>query len=379
MSIKICHIFIIVLLLCIGCEEVPLKDSVFTIPIDITKKYPSVDIQIKRIIPLELTKESAFKRAHKVIESPLNYFVMDRSENKIYIFDKDGHFQVSIDRKGNGPGEYTTITDINIDPYSRSLHILDPRGKFIGLSLDDFSTVTDEILFQGVRNVTNFQLLNEDLIVMYSFAYVGEKTIRFYSRKEDKFVKEMLESNVVDTKGAMTFGMSPFRVWNNTLKYTDINTYYSYEITGTTLDPEIYIDVGKNSFDFKTIAGQDYTYDIFNHIYENNKAFPISIIFENDDYLAFGIYYDNALRTYIVKKSNRSIFKLNLPEYPSNMMDFLTICNGLHMDKFRGIVSNPGMAEHIFEYALYDESIGNQISKLKSGDNPVIFEYELKF
>src|SRR5690606_42099823 len=100
---------------------------------------------------------------------------------------------------------------------------------------------------------------------------------------------EMLESNVVDTKGAMTFGMSPFRVWNNTLKYTDINTYYSYEITGTTLDPEIYIDVGKNSFDFKTIAGQDYTYDIFNHIYENNKAFPISIIFENDDYLAFEI------------------------------------------------------------------------------------------
>ncbi len=177
----------------------------------------------------------------------------------------------------------------------------------------------------------------------------------------------------------MTFGMSPFRVWNNTLKYTDINTYYSYEITGTTLDPEIYIDVGKNSFDFKTIAGQDYTYDIFNHIYENNKAFPISIIFENDDYLAFGIYYDNALRTYIVKKSNRSIFKLNMPEYPSNMMDFLSICNGLHLDKFRGIVSNPGMAEHIFEYALYDESIGNQISKLKSGDNPVIFEYELKF
>src|SRR5690606_21634024 len=122
MSIKICHIFIIVLLLCIGCEEVPLKDSAFTIPIHITKKYPSVVIQIKRIIPLELTKESAFKHAHTVNESPLNYFVMDRSENKIYIFDKDGHIQVSIERKRNGPGEYTTITDINIDPCSRSLH-----------------------------------------------------------------------------------------------------------------------------------------------------------------------------------------------------------------------------------------------------------------
>lgn len=379
MRINISYIFIIVSLFCISCEEVRVKDGVQSIPIDITKKYPIVDIQIKRIIPLELTKESAFRRAHKIIESSQHYFVMDRSVNKVYVFDKEGQFLEAIDRAGNGPGEYTTITDIDIDPYTKSLHILDPRGKLIGLALDDFSNVTDEILFLGIRNVTNFQLLNEDMIVLYTFTYVGEKSIRFYSREEDQIVKEMLESNVVDTKGAMTFSMSPFRVWNNSFKFTDINTYYSYKMVETTLDPEIYIDVGNNSFDFKTIAAQDYTYDILNHVFENNKAFPISIIFENDDYLAFGIYFNKAIRTFIVKKSDRSIFKLNMPEYPSNMMDFLTICNGLHTDEFRGIVSNPGMAEQIFEDALYGETIENQINNLKSGDNPVIFEYELKF
>lgn len=362
-----------------SCNVNDVSKSIYNISVDINEIYPIVNIRLKQIIPLELTNESAFKSADKIIENTHYYFVMDRSVNKIYVFDKLGKFIKVIDRPGNGPGEYTTISDINFDPYTNSLHILDPRGKLIGLALDDFSKVTDDIFFQGIRNVANFQVLNKDMIILYSIEYVGEKTIRFYSRKEDRIVKEMLESNVVHTNGGMTYSMSPFRIWNNTLKFMNSNTYHSFKIIGTSLIPEIFFDFGENTFDFNTISDKDYRYNIFNHIQENDKAFPISIVFENDEYLSFGINYDKITHAFIVSKSDHSIYKLNMPEYTSNLMDFLTICNGLNTDRFRGIVTNPGMAEKIFEKAIYDKAIENQINNLKSGDNPVIFEYDLVF
>ncbi len=78
-------------------------------------------------VPLETTSQSLIGTIRKVEVLDSTIFVMDNS-GSIVSFSKDGRYISRLNRKGNGPQEYSNISDFYIDVDDRSVVILDSSG-----------------------------------------------------------------------------------------------------------------------------------------------------------------------------------------------------------------------------------------------------------
>lgn len=97
------------------------------------------------IIPLETTEESLIGEIEKVKLHDSCFFVEDRTQKAILIFDWKGKYLNKISRLGRGPGEYVNILDFDVYDgfvcvFSGSGYVLryDTSGKFIDqMEVDD--------------------------------------------------------------------------------------------------------------------------------------------------------------------------------------------------------------------------------------------------
>lgn len=115
------------------------------------------------VIPLETNDKSLISKADKVLFSNNQWFVLDKSQDKLFIFDNKGYFIRSFKRKGRGKGEYFKLADFNIDS-NNNLEILDyytiktydQQFKFIS----SVRLVENEIAHSFIRVDKDHVLLN---------------------------------------------------------------------------------------------------------------------------------------------------------------------------------------------------------------------------
>jgi hypothetical protein len=110
--------------------------------INALKKYPVANLSdyFKTIeyIPLETNKNSLLGDIRKIFFEKNLFYVVDNNYT-CKLFDRSGKYIRTFNRRGNGPEEYAQIFDINIDPSSGNILILDrntikeydPSGNFI--------------------------------------------------------------------------------------------------------------------------------------------------------------------------------------------------------------------------------------------------------
>lgn len=87
-------------------------------------------------VPLETTSQSLIGTIRKVEILDSTIFVMDNSES-IVTFSKDGRYISRLNRKGNGPQEYSNISDFYVDIDDRSVVILDSSGDIVKYDLNN--------------------------------------------------------------------------------------------------------------------------------------------------------------------------------------------------------------------------------------------------
>ncbi|MCK9304656.1 MAG: 6-bladed beta-propeller, partial [Bacteroidales bacterium] len=120
-------------------------------------------------IPLETNNNSLLGNIRKIFFEKSMFYVVDNN-NVCKIFDRKGKYLKTIDRKGNGPEEYAQISDINVDPETGNILILernnikefDISGKFIKKIESPEKTFTFfnfTILSNGLfaANISNFK------------------------------------------------------------------------------------------------------------------------------------------------------------------------------------------------------------------------------
>ena len=93
----------------------------------------------------ELTDNSIIADYSKVIIKDNKLFIMDNSKavQGIFVFDMDGKFLFNINKRGNGPGEYTSVDDFYVNEKNKTIGILnrfqiliyDYNGSFLSKSL----------------------------------------------------------------------------------------------------------------------------------------------------------------------------------------------------------------------------------------------------
>lgn len=80
------------------------------------------------IIPLETTNQSLMNVNvnSKLLYYKNRFYILDRKQHVVFIFDENGKFLLSSkDKEGQGPGEYFSLIDFDINTEKDLIEILD--------------------------------------------------------------------------------------------------------------------------------------------------------------------------------------------------------------------------------------------------------------
>lgn len=120
-----------VLLITLVCSFVIMAQEKVVVPVvDLGKDYTEKRIKLRdigdvRYVPLETVDESLVQSYNHIAMDSERIVITDRSQNQVFIFDKNGKFLNKISQCGGGPKEYQEITLSCVDFKHNHVYIWD--------------------------------------------------------------------------------------------------------------------------------------------------------------------------------------------------------------------------------------------------------------
>lgn len=300
-----------------ACTPKQQKDNTPTLKVELKDKGVSFYDLFERIdlIPLELSDSSFIKQIRKMHLVNDTLYVLDRELNSLIKFDANsGNHINTIQKVGQGPGEYTHLYDAIIDSQLKEIELLSPfnfinryeiSGSFIervNLPLPDNSA---SVHFKHFNDSTYLLWVNSG-----PDSDIGK--IVLISKETNKIVNSFWKGEGMEDQ----FVVSPFWEYADKTYFSTSITNNVYEVTpnGTSLAYKWdFGDYDIDAFREKEVAApvelknttermwqlveqmttSDKLYR-FNSRYENDKYYYAQIVFKNEKSLAPHIFYDKA-------------------------------------------------------------------------------------
>lgn len=141
-----------------------------------------------RLIPLETDSAALIGRPLKLRFFEGTYYLLDVMKDRIVAFDTLGNFQFAIDRKGEGPNTYASLTDFYLDPADGNINLLaNPNQLFTFSKNGDF--------------ISRVRLnLGEDLPIAHKMAKISKNRIVLFqntSPSEQVYIYDLTEQRIV--------------------------------------------------------------------------------------------------------------------------------------------------------------------------------------
>lgn len=161
------------------CQQKLQNDQTIMVDMDHPEKTSLSDyFRSIELIPLETSPEVLIAYISKMIIHGDRYYTLDKRQSIIHVFDQTGKFLFKIDKKGRGPGEYSFIEDININPFSGHLELLESYGSVHIFDLPGNYIETKRIAYPDFRAVHLFTAVENHTHVFYAM-FQPQKIIYF--------------------------------------------------------------------------------------------------------------------------------------------------------------------------------------------------------
>lgn len=260
-----------------------------------------------KIIPLETTPHSLLTfpigEPDRVIVSEGKYYFMDEQLQSIIVFSSDGKFLKKIDNRGNGPDEYPTINDFNINRFNQNMEILSPEGRSIYVYDSSGDIFIEKInLPADLPVVYFFHHLTTDIYVFTS----ALNEIIFYSKKDNRTIRSDYSFPEWLRKTTFDFSHNPFYVYNDSLCLELIHNGDVFTISPETykLQPRYNWDFGQHNFDLSILPENEsinFYLDLSKKIYMDYAVlFPIYK--ENSRYYMTRFKFENRYKHLVFDK-----------------------------------------------------------------------------
>ncbi len=137
---------IIIFLLPISCVNSFEEMDGIPVPIDSNSSLSNL-IEKVDYLQLETNDQCIISNIDKLCMDTTFYYVVDKSQNNVYLFDKNGSFYSKVTRFGNGPEEYLELTDVDVNNNliyilsnpNKSIYVFKIDGEFVKkISLNDW-------------------------------------------------------------------------------------------------------------------------------------------------------------------------------------------------------------------------------------------------
>jgi len=354
-------------------ETIILTDEI----LDEDTKFKNI-IDSLEIIKLETSKQSTIGKITKVIYKKNKYYIFDRANSVIFIFNSKGKFINKLDKQGKGPKEYIELRDFDITEegnieilsynkiltYNSQFDLIEERkalfedNKKLIPSVHFTSNGDYDLFFRGSFGLRNSKekgnygvyCVNKDLKVLGRYFPTSFK----YPGSHQTFYKSSGKINLSNTLG------------NDTI----------YSVDKFKIYPNYFVDFGK-----KKITREDMEKNrqmIYAKVAENNLIGGIEMIFENSDYMCFLFYIGHKPKQLVYNKISKETRVIHVNKetrpvpypmsYGTTGESFFTI---IEPHAYIGTKHKKTNTE------LPKER--NELSDVQINDNPIIFKYKFNF
>jgi hypothetical protein len=364
-----------------GCKQKEIiKDLNTKIRVDLDMEenlvsYKDIFSKIE-IIPLETNDESVFggRPEYLRVRKDASYYIFPRRSESIVVFDSTGAFIKHINKRGQGPGEYSEISDFNFNRFTGNLEILSSRGY---VYIYDSTGVNYIETIKISESANEFANLTDDIYVFYSHFRENNK-IFFFSKKQGKIVNETFPlPDFVYKKTMFHHTYPPFYVYRDNLCFYDAANGDIYTVDPETmkLKPRHQWDMGKYTFDVSLINDNDdrnkmYYLDFFQH--DTRYAYCFLYNVENDNYLITTFRFRQKFMTVIYNKNTKK--HLLFTEFLEGGK-FSPI---LITDEYAYVIASIEILPAIVNNKLLDEENQKKLEQIQPDDNCVMIRYQFK-
>lgn len=326
------------------------------------------------IIPVDSSRGALIQSVSEQEWHEGKIYVLDKKQKKVFIFSQKGKLLQIIDKRGNGPGEYTDITALQINRFTGDLELLNPMGGI--LKYDSLgNTYKGRVgLPPTVRAAHYITSISPDTYLYFCEARDGNKMVA-YNVKDHKIVSELYDiPKFVLFSTFYHHSYTPFYTFEDKIHFVqgyngDVFTFEDGELL-----PKYQWNFGKYNFDiadlekdkdilyymehYKMIGSQYAT--VFIAYVENTRYYMTQFDFHKK---ICSLIYDKRKNTYVVFNSFKEGHRL-IPTF----IDESAVYCFAESRTLPIVINRDELSEE--NQRIYDS--------IDSESNPVILKYTLK-
>lgn len=326
---------------------------------------------------IALDSKELIGEVRKMIVTENKIYIMDSFlSQKVFVFNTQGKLLFCIEEKGNGPEEFISIWDMQVDEQKKEILINDALGlSYIYYSTEDGSFIRKEKAIQNcyTTNTNNLYMnmlsYGQDFNEMENWQLlITDKDSILYKGFQ---LEEIQKNNYIEN--TMSFDCENKILYTPT--YSDTIYQYCEDFAFT---PKFVIKQNKSIWDKHN---ENMTYeDICTLIKENNNTLFTGLIFDSNKYMLFmtNEEYKGGIikQPYIWDKTNKISYKWNITKMipKENIHDILTIPSASYKDKFYGtfqLSKDP-------ELKNISPKLAKILPKDAENSNPIIVVYQFE-
>jgi hypothetical protein len=368
--------------LSIGCKHsiVQVPRSISIIEVDVTSNDEmqlSNFFQDVKIVKLETKDNVLLGEINYIVQANNKIYITDVYASTLYIFDKTGKFLSSINKKGQGPGEYIGVTQFvvdreNIVVMSRSLRklmIYSESGEFLSEHKVNCSAL-------------DISLLDNHYYVLYCGNDKAGSENKLHLIDTDNTEKQFIPVDAVRSKYLHYISPYNFFKGTNAVRFFEPYNDTVYTITKDKVEPAFYIDFkGKNIPSSFYGAGHENIMTFAQSLMQHEYAAGVFRFAESEQTKMFFTYYQwNKAKLTLYDMQNK-ISRTFSSIYDDVVFKSLVI----PVNDFKYFASEniifPVNASNIVEWRnnyQIDEKYKDVINAVNEDDNQVLFIFNLK-
>ena len=331
------QVYLIFIVFFFGCQSKQTTDEstkIIKVDLNSPQKASLFDyFKSIELIPLETNSDVLIGSPRKMIYHQNRYYIFDKHRNKhvVHIFDDWGKFIFNIDKRGNGPGEYTYIDDMIINPLTGNIDLLSPFGWVYSYDLfGNYVKTSDKITDSELKAIHNMIVIDEKASVYYSAS--NPLQIIYYNTEDNKVLRQEYKENYFISSFSTYY---PFYEYNGKWHFYRTFDNSTYELGSDSLTVAYTWDFGKLNYNpnsvgsgitsFSSISRAEYGEMVVEHTKllpyrfriqcQNDRYIIAQIILENTDYfngkgtlkLGYLVYDKSAQKCIFIKNFDEAV------------------------------------------------------------------------
>jgi 6-bladed beta-propeller len=371
-------VFTLLVLVILGsCANTNTSEKLNEISIDLSniEEVPFFDLFSKiELVPLETNEQSQIGGVRKVVVHNGAYYIEDKMQNCVLVFDEAGSFLNSIGKIGRGPGEYLSLNDFNINQFSNNVELLSIiPGRIIAYDTAGNFIETLDLPIE-IRAPQAFCIISPDDIIITSL--FDESRIYYYSKSKDKIYDRQRQNPDFNFRSiGKAKDLSPFSESETGIVFSEMFSNDVYSYLDKRIEYKYSWDFGQYNFEFSTIPkGKDRNYY---HKYlrdiTQNHVFNFMYNIENTRFILTSFAFKGIIHSLVYSKKDQtySVFS----EFQEG--GYLVGPVSFFDDGVFSVITAAYLIEAIPSVSLNSEN-KQLLEDLKIGDNPIIVKYYFK-